>query len=75
MPVLVEEPLLFLASVIAMGLLIPATLGVVLESPFGAVPFFWATGILLAYPNPTRLESKSFGDEVLPTTAVAHGSR
>jgi hypothetical protein len=26
-----------------------ATLGVVLESPFGAIPFFWALGVLIAY--------------------------
>lgn len=31
-----------------MALFVIAMLGVVLESPFGAVPFFWAGGVLLA---------------------------
>ena len=31
-----------LASLIIVAFLIPASLGVVLESPFGAVPFFWS---------------------------------
>jgi hypothetical protein len=30
------------------SLLIVAMLGVILESPFGAIPFFWAAGILVA---------------------------
>lgn len=33
---------------VPLGLLIPATLGVVLESPFGAVPFWWCLGATLA---------------------------
>lgn len=43
-----SDELLFFCttSVIAVGVV--ATLGVVLESPFGAVPFWWAAGILLA---------------------------
>ncbi|MFE9773385.1 O-antigen ligase family protein [Streptomyces sp. NPDC005931] len=32
----------------ALSLLVIAMLGVVLESPFGAVPFYWAGGVLLA---------------------------
>ncbi|WP_329124957.1 O-antigen ligase family protein [Streptomyces sp. NBC_01353] len=33
---------------LVISLLIVALLGVILESPFGAAPFFWAAGILLA---------------------------
>lgn len=33
---------------VVMSLFVIAMLGVVLESPFGAVPFFWAGGVLLA---------------------------
>lgn len=47
---LAEDPLLLFAALIPVGLLIPASLGVILESPFGAVPFFWCAGVLLAYP-------------------------
>jgi hypothetical protein len=38
----------FLVSAVPIALLVPATLGVVLESPFGAVPFYWCIGALLA---------------------------
>lgn len=33
-----------------------ATLGVVLESPFGAIPFFWAAGIVMALRAPASAE-------------------
>lgn len=55
----VSSPLLFFACAIPVALLVPASLGVVLESPFGAVPFFWCAGIVFAYgegqlsPKPT----------------------
>lgn len=45
------DGLLFLAAAIPVALLVPATFGVVFESPFGAVPFFWATGVVLAWPR------------------------
>lgn len=44
-----REPLLLLSTLIIVGLLPPAIFGVVLESPFGAVPFYWALGILLSW--------------------------
>lgn len=34
-----------------------ATLGVVLESPFGAIPFFWAAGIVMAMRLPSSAEA------------------
>jgi len=40
------DPLLSLTALITVAILPVATLGVVLESPFGAVPFWWAAGIL-----------------------------
>ncbi|MEG9247440.1 O-antigen ligase family protein [Arthrobacter sp. Soc17.1.1.1] len=36
------------AALIVLGIIPVALLGVVLESPFGAVPFWWAAGILFA---------------------------
>jgi O-antigen ligase len=47
---LADDPLLLFACLVPVGLLIPASLGVILESPFGAVPFFWCAGVLLSYP-------------------------
>jgi O-antigen ligase len=45
-----DEPLLFLAGLIVLSLLFPFTFGVILEAPFGAIPFFWSVGILLVWP-------------------------
>ncbi|NHC16567.1 O-antigen ligase family protein, partial [Motilibacter deserti] len=36
-----------LPALVATVLFVPALVGVILESPFGAVPFFWAVGALL----------------------------
>lgn len=47
---LATDDLLFLACAIPTVLIVPATFGVILESPFGAVPFFWAVGLVLAWP-------------------------
>jgi hypothetical protein len=51
LPKLADEPLLFIAAAVPTSLLVPATFGVILESPFGAVPFFWCVGLLLAWPR------------------------
>ncbi|MEU9865554.1 O-antigen ligase family protein [Streptomyces sp. NPDC047971] len=42
------DELTALCVLLVVSLLIVALLGVILESPFGAAPFFWAAGILLA---------------------------
>lgn len=42
------DELTSLCVLLVVSLLIVALLGVILESPFGAAPFFWAAGILLA---------------------------
>jgi hypothetical protein len=43
-----EDELLVFAALTVVSLLVVASLGVVLEAPFGAVPFWWAAGILFA---------------------------
>lgn len=43
-----SDELLFTSAITVAAILPIATVGVVLESPFGAVPFWWAMGILLA---------------------------
>ena len=47
-----EDDLLSMATLIVLAILPVALLGVVLEAPFGAVPFFWAAGILLTMRRP-----------------------
>jgi hypothetical protein len=46
------DDLVFLAAIVPPMILIEATVGVVLEAPFGAIPFFWFLGILLSRPLP-----------------------
>jgi O-antigen ligase len=41
------DDLTSLCVLLVISLLVVALLGVILESPFGAAPFFWAAGILL----------------------------
>jgi hypothetical protein len=48
---LVDDELLAFAALIFVSILIASLLGVVLESPFGAVPFFWASGVIMARPS------------------------
>lgn len=47
LPKLFEDELLFTASILFVTLLVVGTLGVVLEAPFGALPFYWAGGVIL----------------------------
>jgi hypothetical protein len=51
-----RDELELIASLLATTLLVVASVGVVLESPFGAVPFFWAVGILAADHHRRRQE-------------------
>lgn len=44
----VGDELMLAVVLVPLGLIAPATLGVVLESPFGAVPFWWCLGATLA---------------------------
>jgi hypothetical protein len=62
-----ESDLVATAGFATAGLLLPATFGVVLESPFGAIPFFWSLGVLLALPNVShRLSRRPEGDSTGP---------
>lgn len=51
----ISEPLWLLCFMIPLSLIVPATLGVVLESPFGAVPFFWCLGVMNAISRQARV--------------------
>ena len=43
-----EDELLTFAALVIIAFIPVASLGVVLEAPFGAVPFWWAAGLILA---------------------------
>jgi hypothetical protein len=45
-----EEPLLWLSGLVVLALIVPLSVGVIMESPFGAVPFFWCSGVILNHP-------------------------
>ena len=42
-------------SFFPIALLLPATVGVILESPFGAIPYWWAIGVATALGCTTRI--------------------
>ncbi len=44
-----SDDLLTMSSLTVLAILPVATLGVVLEAPFGAIPFFWAAGVVMSY--------------------------
>ncbi len=46
-----DEPLLLITALVPVALIAPFSLGVVMESPFGAIPFFWCSAVLLNYPR------------------------
>jgi O-antigen ligase len=52
------DPVLAISALVIASILPVASLGVVLEAPFGAVPFFWALGVIhaLGWPRPTTGE-------------------
>ena len=43
-----DDPLFAISALTIVSILPVASLGVVLEAPFGAVPFFWAAGIIMS---------------------------
>lgn len=49
-----EDDLLSMAAVTFVAMIPVASFGVVLESPFGAIPFFWAYGILAGSRRATK---------------------
>ncbi|MEU0412077.1 O-antigen ligase family protein [Streptomyces griseorubiginosus] len=52
------DALTSLCVLLVVSLLIAALLGVILESPFGATPFFWAAGILLGGDRSRRARTR-----------------
>ncbi|WP_168708302.1 MULTISPECIES: O-antigen ligase family protein [unclassified Rhodococcus (in: high G+C Gram-positive bacteria)] len=46
---ILSEELGVLASAVVIAVIPTAAFGVTLESPFGAIPFFWSVGILIGY--------------------------
>jgi O-antigen ligase len=54
-----SESMLDLTCVLVCGvLLVTSMLGVIIESPFGAIPFGWAAGLLLVRAAATRAEAR-----------------
>jgi hypothetical protein len=53
------EPVTVLAALLALTLPVIAMLGVVLESPFGAIPYFWAIGQLAAARHRQRTQANA----------------
>lgn len=62
-----------LAALLVVALPVAAAVGVVLESPFGAVPYFWGYGILLsrAVTRPRTAASSSTLSEQRPLAATS----
>lgn len=54
-----RDDLLVLSVLVFICILTIATLGVVLEAPFGAIPFFWCCGLLVTDCCPTRNDSRN----------------
>lgn len=59
-----SEGLLLIASMVVVVAIPIGVLGVVLESPFGAIPFFWSVGILLTKPISTLPGGQRAGRQV-----------
>lgn len=76
---LAVDPTRLLFYMVPLSLIFPASYGVVLESPFGAIPFWWCIGAALALgparrptiPQQVRLTSRAGRREMLRQTARA----
>jgi len=65
-----QDDLVFISAMTLVSIVPVATFGVVLEAPFGAIPFFWASGVLMASrprrPNDrNQRRSVHRGDQVM----------
>jgi hypothetical protein len=58
-----DDDLVLLAAIVPPMILITATVGVVLEAPFGAIPFFWFLGILLSQPLTAKGNTDASDDQ------------
>lgn len=63
------DELTALCVLLVLSLLIAALLGVILESPFGAAPFFWAAGILLAGNRSRRSRLRQQPEQKIPVSS------
>jgi O-antigen ligase len=68
-----EDELLTCVSLIAVGILVVASFGVVLEAPFGAVPFWWSVGILLALTRMPAVEAGEVAEALTPSASRPAG--
>ncbi len=63
-----------LCAVVATTLLVTSLFGVVLESPFGAVPFYWCVGILLVASGRGRVGGAARAAQPGPAEVLADSS-
>lgn len=56
-----DDTVAVLAALALIALPVPAMLGVILESPFGALPYFWALGTLSAHQMKLRAQQPGRG--------------
>jgi len=59
LPSLASSELSLFSGAIFVSLLTVGTLGVVLEAPFGAIPFYWCCGIIIGADQRARLDFSS----------------
>jgi O-antigen ligase len=64
--VMARDDLVATAGFIVVGMVAPAAFGVLLESPFGAVPYFWSLGLLMAVANVSSTVNPRLKAAVLP---------
>lgn len=69
-----DEDFLLLVFLVPLAMVIPASLGVVLESPFGAVPFFWCIGALVSVARaPLQSATPTSAKRRRPSAVGGHG--
>ncbi|MGU3409099.1 O-antigen ligase family protein [Microbacterium sp. M1A1_1b] len=69
-----EDDVVATSAMMVVAILPVASLGVVLEAPFGAVPFWWAAGVLLAV-GPRRDDSTRGRRQVVTSARVTAAAR
>lgn len=67
-----SEPLLLIAAMISAALVPAGLLGVIFESPFGAIPFYWCVGILLCHPIEQRHPEADIRESQSATRWLSH---
>lgn len=69
-----EDDVVAMSAMIVVAILPVASLGVVLEAPFGAVPFWWAAGVILAIA-PARVSQTTGNAASVNATQAASSVR